>query len=578
MTKIVLGLSALVILILISVVVILVLRYLRADDDDFDDLSGKRGRSTDNRDLRSRDRQRRDDLSPADGARQPTRLAEHEPRRAGSRHGRDEPHRAGGGGGERQSRRGGRAHEGREQRAARDSAEHGSRNDRSGHGSAEASGHLPGKREEQRVGQSPAQRQAENMPVARVRAGSRKRSADDGDWPSTDWDSLSDVDYWAELASDKPLTTTAQPAAPSRGARPDDRRDADQTADFAAAPTVSARTQPGNARRPAAGADAEPSLAMLTNMASSQNGQRLPSDADDDPLTSPSFPRISASESRSSGGRVDTPPGGSRYSASSSDPTQQFSSYGSAPAEPRAHGGPARPPGARSDRYRRPASSPATDELGLPLNQPFAPPAGRGGYRDSGDRTSAGQGPVSGGYPARLLPPAASGTRQQLAQKAPSNGPDGGAVPASPGGYSSAAPLGESRAENGTGYDGHLGGSSRPDSSYPRSASSGRPDSAGRGGWQQEPPPDPGSEQLRASSSRAAGGYRSGDGAGQPPGPRPAARQSQYEGAGHPAPDYPAPDYPAPDYPAPDYPAPGYPAPGYPAAGYSTRPYDSEPD
>ena len=31
-----------------------------------------------------------------------------------------------------------------------------------------------------------------------------------------DWDSLSDVDYWAELASDKPLTTTAQPAWPRR--------------------------------------------------------------------------------------------------------------------------------------------------------------------------------------------------------------------------------------------------------------------------------------------------------------------------------------------------------------------------
>src|SRR6185437_13290105 len=30
-----------------------------------------------------------------------------------------------------------------------------------------------------------------------------------------DWDSMSDIDYWTELASDKPLTTTAQPAGPT---------------------------------------------------------------------------------------------------------------------------------------------------------------------------------------------------------------------------------------------------------------------------------------------------------------------------------------------------------------------------
>ena len=36
---------------------------------------------------------------------------------------------------------------------------------------------------------------------------------DDDDWPSTEWDKLSDEQYWAELSADKPLSNTAQPAA-----------------------------------------------------------------------------------------------------------------------------------------------------------------------------------------------------------------------------------------------------------------------------------------------------------------------------------------------------------------------------
>jgi len=40
------------------------------------------------------------------------------------------------------------------------------------------------------------------------------------DWPTTDWDALSDVDYWAELAADKPLSTTAQPAGQPSSIRP----------------------------------------------------------------------------------------------------------------------------------------------------------------------------------------------------------------------------------------------------------------------------------------------------------------------------------------------------------------------
>ncbi len=69
-----------------------------------------------------------------------------------------------------------------------------------------------------------------SQPKTRSGRPSRSKHDDDDDWPSTEWDKLSDEQYWAELSADKPLATTARsaqsssPAAakPSRGqpARP----------------------------------------------------------------------------------------------------------------------------------------------------------------------------------------------------------------------------------------------------------------------------------------------------------------------------------------------------------------------
>ena len=55
----------------------------------------------------------------------------------------------------------------------------------------------------------PARRDAgpAGRPASSTRSARAKRG---GEMSGKDWDSLSDVDYWAELASDKPLTTTAQ--------------------------------------------------------------------------------------------------------------------------------------------------------------------------------------------------------------------------------------------------------------------------------------------------------------------------------------------------------------------------------
>ena len=67
-----------------------------------------------------------------------------------------------------------------------------------------------------------AQQRQDVRTPARTKS-ARGRRNDDGDWPSTEWDKLSDADYWKEVASDKPLVTTArvaQPAPEPRSAPP----------------------------------------------------------------------------------------------------------------------------------------------------------------------------------------------------------------------------------------------------------------------------------------------------------------------------------------------------------------------
>jgi len=43
----------------------------------------------------------------------------------------------------------------------------------------------------------------------------RGKRDDDDDWPSSEWDKLSDEQYWAELSADKPLSTMARPSRPA---------------------------------------------------------------------------------------------------------------------------------------------------------------------------------------------------------------------------------------------------------------------------------------------------------------------------------------------------------------------------
>ncbi|HEV3291111.1 MAG TPA: hypothetical protein VG123_19205 [Streptosporangiaceae bacterium] len=186
---------------------------------------------------------------------------------------------------------------------------------------------------------------------------SRSKRDDDDDWPSMEWDKLTDEQYWAELSADKPLATTARTAQPasepapapagrgkSRSAKgkPKAATAAPAALLAAAEPTreLPSRRAPGPQREPvterlpvrsrpqppvparsqdgipAAGRAEvaiprpaeEPSIAMLSSLASAPPA-RPHGALDEDPLTSPSFARP-AVDSRSYR-RTDAQPAGS---------------------------------------------------------------------------------------------------------------------------------------------------------------------------------------------------------------------------------------------------------------------------
>lgn len=193
------------------------------------------------------------------------------------------------------------------------------------------------------------------LPAVKPRQSRGKRDGE-GDWPSNEWDELSDVDFWAELASDGPFTAqeTAEPARTeparselsrselSRSERRGSRADRDARTDKSAKQERGARQDGARQDRDArldrdarhdsalgqARADRHDSRISepVTKQVSRPGREELdsgimpaarhrdlqadrpsatraseprPAVADDDPLTSPSFPRISADDSRS---------------------------------------------------------------------------------------------------------------------------------------------------------------------------------------------------------------------------------------------------------------------------------------
>jgi hypothetical protein len=65
----------------------------------------------------------------------------------------------------------------------------------------------------------PERRKPASAPASsKSRSRQRGKRDDDDDWPSSEWDKLSDEQYWAELSADKPLSSTARPSRPASNA------------------------------------------------------------------------------------------------------------------------------------------------------------------------------------------------------------------------------------------------------------------------------------------------------------------------------------------------------------------------
>ena len=201
----------------------------------------------------------------------------------------------------------------------------------------------------ERAGSQPSPRRAPAGAVAAASRPARSARLDDPDAMTNSWDSLSDVDYWAELAADKPqiTPTTAGPALAARRGAPEPSSDprpagplAGARGDHGGSP-VQPRQQAARLGGPPPGRAAElfPAAAASLDAAGRRGGPRpvtaprapaaqrpttgarppRPSQpqapaapveagnghswngrpADDDPLTSPSFPAINTADSRS---------------------------------------------------------------------------------------------------------------------------------------------------------------------------------------------------------------------------------------------------------------------------------------
>jgi hypothetical protein len=214
MTKLVLVLAVVVVVIL--VVVIVAVRNMRAEDpDEFADQGGDRDRSGGNLDDHDLGYRR------ASGPRQPSRSGRGARAAAGQASGRSaarqgsgsRPARSGRGSGERGDPPPGRGYgragdqrDGRGYDADQGIDQRGSRPYDDRRAAPAASG--PHSR---RGTDSGPQQRPDGAPAP---ARSRRRSGDSSEWDSSEWDKLSDVDYWAELASQKPMTSPS--AEPSR--------------------------------------------------------------------------------------------------------------------------------------------------------------------------------------------------------------------------------------------------------------------------------------------------------------------------------------------------------------------------
>jgi len=209
---------------------------------------------------------------------------------------------------------------------------------------------------------------------------SRQRAKrDDDDWPSTEWDKLSDEQYWAELSADKPLAAMAKPSRPASNSGA--KAPANGSARKRAAEPQAAR-EPRPARTPA---PAPPARDLPSRMERTEPREpvteRLPVRARQQP-PAPAARR-----------EADTPLAGPSYSAGPRsprdtgpyprrDPLRDTAPRARRDTGPLAMQGtgphPARDPGPRPERPRRstaPGPDPARDrDRAMPSGLASAPP------------------------------------------------------------------------------------------------------------------------------------------------------------------------------------------------------------
>jgi hypothetical protein len=297
---------------------------------------------------------------------------------------------------------------------------------------ADARGQLPGYRDRdtgsrpvvpERAG-SPAGGQRRPAPVPQS---ARAARADDAG-STNSWESLSDVDYWAELSADKAPAASAsaarrapdgavfdprQPSSlprqlPSRPVGPPAGRGVESLPGVPPGlegPGRRSGPRPGSASRPAAaqrsGPSARPPLPQRQQLPAAQvpsgNGHARPGlPDDDDPLTSPSFPAINAADSRSYRTRRSATgqpgsTGPNRYPAGP-DRSSRPEAYPVQSSAPQVQSPPS------------PSGTPAANPYGSYVSTP--PTHGVPSYPEP---ATAGRAALDPGYPAASQPAAASG-------------------------------------------------------------------------------------------------------------------------------------------------------------------------
>lgn len=229
--------------------------------------------------------------------------------------------------------------------------------------------------------------------------------------PTASWESMSDVDYWTELAADNAAARRAESAQTER---------IDLRADPRSQSGPLARPQSGPLARPQSGPYARPQPGAPARV---PDGPPAPADPGrrrhraEDPLTSPSAPAASAA--------TDSRPYRARRGAGRGDASGQQAAPASVTGPlplPGTDYAPAAPPGARPDAAAPPPAPPAGPPVPAVLAEPrqpavsaaanpygsyVAPPAHSGpGYQPSGDTAGRGPGyredtdpaPPAGGY------------------------------------------------------------------------------------------------------------------------------------------------------------------------------------